>query len=189
MFQILEQKSTPRHCTQQKCPQRQQTNSANKDAVHIDYIGYNSAIDEWRPRDDIVYFISPWPSVSEEFCLYKELALRVKSSLVSQKRSNPAVIIEMSFDKDVYEGLSAAGYVKCTKKGIKHCTIRIYNDLNGLLGAHWHYRGLNSGGDFCYVIKDTIDFYLYKRRPLILYSTFLIKMGIQLKFLFQEAMH
>lgn len=142
------------------------TDPENEGDVRIHYIGYSSAYDEWRPRDDIVNFVSP--SVSEKFCLHNELALRVKSSLVSQRRSNPAVKIEMSFDRDIYEeGLSAVGYVKCTMRGVKHSSIRSYSDLDGLLGRDWHYRGLNSAGDFCYVIEGSIDFYLYKRRPLV----------------------
>ena len=89
---------------------------------------------------------------------------------MSQRRSNPVVKIEMSFDRDVYEeGLSAAGYVKFMKREIKHVTIRSYSDLDDLLGINWHYRGLNLAGDFCYVIEDSIDFYLYKRRPLVQY--------------------
>ena len=145
------------------------TDSANEGNVRIHYVGYSASYDEWRPRDDVVNFVSS--SISEEFCLHNELALRVKSSLVSQRRSNPAVKIEMSFDRDVYdEGLSAAGYVKCTKRGVRHNTIRNYSDLDSLLGANWHYRGLNSAGDFCYVIEDSIEFYLYKRRPLVQYA-------------------
>lgn len=144
------------------------TDPANEGNVRIHYVGYSSAYDEWRPRNDIVNFVSP--SVSEKFCLHKELALRLKSSLVSRRKSNPSVKIEMTFDKDVYEkGLSAAGYVKCVKRGIEHNTIRSYSDLDDLLGVNWHYRGLNSVGDFCYVIEHSIDFYLYKRRPLVQY--------------------
>ena len=126
----------------------ERTGPANEGIVRIHYVGYSAAYDEWRPPGDIVNLVSS--SDHEEFCLYEELAFRVKSSLVSQRRSNPAVRIEMTFDRDVYEdGLSAAGYVKCMKRGIKHNTIRSYHDLDGLLGTNWHYRGLNSAGDFC----------------------------------------
>ena len=113
------------------------TDPAKEGEVQIHYVGYSDTYDEWRPRDDIVNFVS---SNSEEFCLHNELALRVKSSLVSQRRSNPAVKIEMSFDQNVYEeGLSTAGYVKCTKRGIRHYAIRNYSELDNLLGANWHY--------------------------------------------------
>ena len=109
-------------------------------------------------------------SYSEEFSLHKELGSQIKSSLLSQRRTNPDIKIEMSFDKDLYnEGLRSAGFVKCIKRGIEHCTIRKYNDLDGLLGARWHYRGLNEAGDFCYIIENTIDFYLRKKRQLVQY--------------------
>ena len=65
------------------------TDSANEGNVRIHYVGYSASYDEWRPCDDVVNFVSS--SISEEFCLHNELALRVKSSLVSQRRSNPAV--------------------------------------------------------------------------------------------------
>jgi len=77
------------------------------------------------------------------------------------QRSNPVVKFKMSFDRDVYEeGLSAAGYVKFMKREIKHVTIRSYSDLNNLLGINWHYQGLSLADDFCYIIEDSIDFYL-----------------------------
>ena len=41
-----------------------------------------------------------------------------------------------------------------------------YRNLNVLLGKNWYFRGLNSQGDFCYVIKGTVEFYLHKRHPL-----------------------
>ena len=48
-------------------------------------------------------------------------------------------------------------------------TITLFDDLDSLFGRNWQYRGLNELGDFCYVINETVDFYLYKKRPLIQY--------------------
>lgn len=76
----------------------------------------------------------------------------------------------MAFDKRIFdEGLKAMGHLKNRKRGIDHYTIKNYGDLNSLFGRNWHYRGLNQLGDFCYVICETVDFYLYKKRPLIQY--------------------
>lgn len=41
-----------------------------------------------------------------------------------------------------------------------------YQDLNKLLGIHWHYRGLNVNGDFSFVLLNTVEYYLCKRRSL-----------------------
>ena len=137
--------------------------------VKIHYVGYSNAHDEWRRRDDIIHFDSPC-NLPGEFCLNNELALRIKASLSGGRRSNPAVKIDMSFDKSVYcRGLKEARYHKCMKRGIEYYTIQSYKDLDGLFGANWHYRGLNATGDFCYVIENTVEFYLYKKRPLVQY--------------------
>ena len=64
------------------------TDSVNESNVQMHYVVYCTVYDEWKPCGDIVNFVRP---TSKEFCLYKELVLQVKSSLVGQKRSNPAV--------------------------------------------------------------------------------------------------
>ena len=44
-----------------------------------------------------------------------------------------------------------------------------YKDLNHLLGKNWHVRGINSNGDYGYVVADIVDFYLQRNRPLLDY--------------------
>ena len=44
-----------------------------------------------------------------------------------------------------------------------------YSDLNELLGEGWHFRGINSVGDNCYVVPNTVKYYLCRRRPIIHY--------------------
>jgi len=130
-------------------------------------VGYSNAHDEWRRCDDIIHFDSPC-NLPGEFFLNNELALEIKASLSG--RSNPAVKIDMSFDKGVYcRGLKEAGYLKCIKRGIEYYTTQSYKDLNGLFGTDWHYCGLNTTSDFCYVIENTVEFYLYKKRLLVPY--------------------
>ena len=66
-------------------------------------------------------------------------------------------------------GLKMAG--KATKKvgGVQYYGIDEYRDLNNLLGNNWHVRGLNSHGDYGYAIKNTVQFYVKKYRPLTEY--------------------
>ena len=45
--------------------------------------------------------------------------------------------------------------------------IRHYSDLDELLGKGWHFRGLNSIGDYCFVVPDTVEYYLCHRRPIV----------------------
>ena len=137
--------------------------------VRVHYVGYSSTFDEWKPCDDVVT-TELSATVDEEFDVNRELAFKLKSSLVSQRRSNPLVKIEMGFDKRAFdEGLKILGHLKERKRGVDHYTISNFSDLDSLFGRNWHYRGLNKHGDFCYVICKTVEFYLYKKRPLVQY--------------------
>ena len=51
----------------------------------------------------------------------------------------------------------------------KYYKIRHYRDLNHLLGACWHYRGLNTNGDYCYAMLETIEYFLRKGPSLVEY--------------------
>ena len=73
----------------------------------------------------------------------------------------------MCFDKLLYDGgLAKLGTWKRKFQGRDRYTIKKYSDLDSLLGANWHWRGLNAAGDFCYVILNTVEFYIYQRRCL-----------------------
>ena len=45
-------------------------------------------------------------------------------------------------------------------------TIRKFSSLTPLLGPQWHLRVLNKQMDFCYVILDTVQFYLHQRQAI-----------------------
>ena len=135
----------------------------------IHYIGYDSEYDEWREPEDLVQLGSPCV-MSEEYDLHQNLALKIKSLLVSSRRSYPVSRIDMPFDKATFdEGLRANGHVSKTVRGAKHYRITCYSELAPLLGHNWHYRRLNIAGDFCYVILETVNYYLYQRRPMVHY--------------------
>jgi len=68
----------------------------------------------------------------------------------------------MPFDKLQFDGgLKQYGMFVYTFRGIDRYNINHYQDL-----THYHFCGLNSQGDFCYVMKGTVEFYLHKRHPL-----------------------
>ena len=76
----------------------------------------------------------------------------------------------MPFDRIAFDGgLGLCGVKQSVIQGSQCYTISNYKDLNRLLGVNWHVRGINENGDFCYVILDTVIYYLYHRRPLIEY--------------------
>lgn len=155
----------------------EEDSSTGRFKVH--YVGYSASHDEWKEKNDIVSLCdevdgddSPEPELAgnsgvERFTLYNELATRIKQALNSSRKESPVIRIDMAFDKIEFDGgLRLCGTEKRCVRGVKRYRITKYQDLNHLLGINWHYRGLNHNGDFCYVLLDTVEFYLYRRRPL-----------------------
>ena len=137
--------------------------------VLVHYVGYDSHFDEWREERDLVNMPSPCLT-TECYDLHHDLALKIKTSLTSKRKSNPVVRIDMPFDKKMFcQGLQCKGTESRTVRGITYYKIRAYKDLDELLGHSWHYRGINSAGDFCYVVLDTVEYHLNRRKPLIQY--------------------
>ena len=140
--------------------------------MKVHYVGYGSQHDEWRDEADIVPLdVSDTERdcdpVPRPFSLYSELRNKIKTALSSGRKESPVVRIDMPFDKLQFDGgLKQYGIFVRTFRGIDRYNIGHYRDLNVLLGKNWHFRGLNSQGDFCYVIKGTVEFYLHKRHPL-----------------------
>lgn len=141
----------------------------------VHYVGYDSCYDEWKDKDEIVDCYEPCDEDSKtatsdkifRFSLYDELSVKIKSSLNSSRKESPIVRIDMPFDKIEFDGgIRCCGHVKRSVRGIERYTITKYQDLNHLLGVDWHFRGINENGDFCYIILNTIEFYLYRRRPI-----------------------
>ena len=78
--------------------------------------------------------------------------------------------IDMPFDKKVFcQGLQHKGTESRIVRGITYYKICTYKDLDELLGHSWHYWGINSADDFCYVVLDTVEYHLNRRKPLIQY--------------------
>ena len=141
----------------------------SKGKVKIHYVGYGSEYDQWKDAAELFNVESPCV-LSERYDFHQDLALRIKSLLTTSatKKSNPCVNISMPFDeKEFSEGLAILGYVHSAKKQITCYRIRRYSDLDELLGKGWHFRGLNSIGDYCFVVPDTVEYYLCHRRPIV----------------------
>ena len=110
-------------------------------------------------------------SSTSDFSLYRQLSLKIKRSLKSSRKSNPEVRIDMDFDKYVYdEHMRRLGTHKKKYRGNDAYHINHYSDLDKLLESKWFIRGINSHGDFCYAILDTVEFYLRKKQVLIEYK-------------------
>ena len=154
--------------------------------IKVHYIGYSHEYDEWRPADEVVD-LTPGrqedrgnertESDSEEvgetsrsdfkpFNLYKELASKIKSSLMSSRRRDPVCRVELGFDAIYFEGLvkRARLITKSRLSTWQTYSIDKFAKLEDLLGRRWYIRGLNLAGDFCYVKPGTVIFYLMKQK-------------------------
>jgi len=76
----------------------------------------------------------------------------------------------MPFDVLLFNGgLKIAGEPSRRIHGTQRYKINHFRDLNPLFGQHWHFRGLNTNGDYGYVVLETVEFYLHSRRKLVEY--------------------
>jgi hypothetical protein len=156
----------------------EEDSSSHKYKVH--YIGYSKQYDEWKSEGEIISIgeeaqdENPDPKldclITERYSHHRELAYRIKMALNSSRKDSPVVRINMPFDRVEFDsGLRMCGVQKRCFRGIQRYSINQYRDLNEILGDSWHFRGLNTNGDFCYVLLNTIEFYLYHRRRLTEY--------------------
>ena len=89
-------------------------------------------------------------------------------ALNSSSRSDPDVRLDMSFDYFLFCGrLKQAGYLIRQSRGREVFGIKSYSALSPILGEYWYVRVLNRQHDFCYVLLDTIQFYLYRRNSIV----------------------
>lgn len=136
--------------------------------VKIHYTGYSSKHDEWRDKEDIVEPII----ASSEAGRYKPLdvheilAYAIKSSLVSGRDGDPAVRVEVPFDRLIFQGLKLAGKLVKVVQGEEHYGITQHKDLTPHLGEKWFIRGINAHLDFCAVLAETVAYYLHKKAPI-----------------------
>ena len=147
---------------------------ANNSLVKVRYIGYSSTYDEWRLKDEIVQLsdaessseendCSESPAQSIHFCLFQELALRIKSLLNSSRKGDPICRSVMPFDALSFDSLIIRSR-PLPKAGLNSrrqvYTIASMIKLEDLLGERWYIRGLNLTGDFCFVTPGSVKFYL-----------------------------
>ena len=141
--------------------------------VKVRYMGYGEEYDEWKLLEDIIE-LSESSSTDEassvtttsfsvgKFCLYKELAYRVKALLCSSRKGNPLCRVVMSFDIIYFEGLIRRGTKMCSTGQRKSEVYQLSSltKLDDLLGERWYIRGINATGDFCYIQPGSVKYYL-----------------------------
>ncbi len=102
------------------------------------------------------------------FHLHTELAFQIKLALNSSSRSEPDVRIEVPFDRYLFiGGLQQAAKLVRKSRGHEVYTINKCESLVPILGERWYLREMNKRKDFCYVIIETVQFYLHRRQPIV----------------------
>lgn len=133
--------------------------------VKVHYVGYSSIYDEWKDISELETLREeqaeqqPVPCTPfQPFSLYKDLRLKIKLAMSCSRKASPSVRVSTSFDIVLFNGgLKQSGVPSRQVAGNQYYKIRHYCDLNPLLGSRWHYRGLNTNGDYCYAVLETIE--------------------------------
>ena len=144
--------------------------------VKVGYIGFTDEYDEWRRLEDIVTVEEEEEYKEEEdnaysapsqlkFCLFEELACRIKLLLFSSRKGSPVCSVSMSFDRVHFDSLVMRGIRKETKGKKDVYSLDSLSKLDDLLGERWYIRGINVAGDFCYIEPGTVSFYLKQSKP------------------------
>jgi len=94
--------------------------------------------------------------VERHFCLFVELASKIKSQLFTSRKANPVCSVVVSFNSVHFNSLAIRGFKKQTKGTREIYSITSLTKLDDLLGERWYIRGINLAGNFFYVKPDTV---------------------------------
>lgn len=142
--------------------------------MKVHYIGFSHDEDEWRNCDELMgngnlgrivpRFSPSQVSLQDRGSLVCDrLKRKIKHALFSSKRESPEVRLEEPIELDVYDNVfKHIGLVKKDKGRSVHCVNSVLDpNLCKVLGDKWFERILNKNGDFAYVTKGTIQFWLH----------------------------
>ena len=119
--------------------------------IKVRYIGYSDKHNEWRRLEGIVNVeegeeekendcLAPSRFSYSKFCLFEELACRVKSLFISRRKSSPVCSVTMSFNLVHFESLVLRGIGNETK-GENAYSLTSLLKLDDLLGQKMVYQG------------------------------------------------
>ena len=142
-------------------------------------MGFDAKFDEWRSCEEMSTS-QCIGSVRRRFCaghvsledrsslFFDRLARKVKHQLFATKKESPEIRIEEVIERDIYDAyLTQVGDFKWVKGKKVHCVEKAEDEhFCGLLGLKWNERILNRNGDFSYVVRGTIQFWLHQKSPI-----------------------
>ena len=137
--------------------------TANKVKVH--YVGFPKSDDDGALGRLLPCYVPSDVSLEDRAGLFCDcLSKKIKRSLYSLKRESPEVRVGQEVENDVFNHLfKNIGTVKINKGRKVHCVdSHVEPSLNNLFGNKWSERILNANGDFCNIVKGTIQFWTHK---------------------------
>lgn len=140
--------------------------------VKVHYTGYSSQYDEWKEKNDIVISKPDFPLTDAEQPIspLTELACTIKKKVLPSRSEDPEVRIQLPCDLSSFQLIRDRGILVSGTQDSGKYSIGSHQDLEDILGKHWHYRISHPIGDFSYVILQTLTFHLCKSRPILEYE-------------------
>lgn len=145
--------------------------------MKIHFVGLSEEFDEWRDYDGerdyspLVrlekVFLPNGGSMEDRRNIFHDQLYRViKRKLWSGRRDDPEVRIEMNVDPDVFSTGLGQVTLSTSQRGKDVYSVTDNRLLDGVLGLKWDERIMNSSGDFAYVEKNTVRFWMTKKTPI-----------------------
>ena len=156
----------------------EETVDVNKEQTQkrIHFVGFSKEFDKWRHYDcERDYF--PFVRLEKMFLpdggsmedrkniFHGQLYRVIKRKLWSGRRDDPEVRIEMN-DPDVFSSGLGQVTLSTSQRGKDVYSVTDNRLLDGVLGLKWDERIMNSSGDFAYVEKNTVRFWMTKKTPI-----------------------
>ena len=132
-------------------------------------MGFSEEFDEWCNYDcERDYF--PFVRLEKMFLPNRAIPIvlpnrAIKRKLWSGRRDDPKVRIEMNVYPDVFSTGLAQVTLSTSQRGKDVYSATDNRLLDGVLGSKWDERIMNSSGDFAYVEKNTVRFWITKKTP------------------------
>ncbi|KAJ8049454.1 hypothetical protein HOLleu_02210 [Holothuria leucospilota] len=153
--------------------------------VLVHYKGWAKKFNEWRCLNEILETPSSAIIPGAKELLQDQLLIRIKEQLNGNRRTDSLVEIKLPIQQQTFEEIKC--FLVPGPKNIFY--LNKWTDLDAYLGRGWHYRGLNSNGDVCFVVEGSVQVRMYERQPLTEYvspesSSTLLHRGFQFVFKF-----
>ena len=148
--------------------------------VKIHCTGFSEEFEEWRyyqeGQEEVTFPLvrlektyTPKETSLEDRIqnFHERLHHEIKRKLWSGRRDDPDIRIEINVDADVFDGGLGQIVRGIQIRGRKVYSINDNSNLDHLLGLKWNERVFNENGDFAYVVKGTVKYWLTKKNPII----------------------